>query len=193
VIPDDTHQQIMIGAAATLQHIENLHNRMARLEVLRIEAEEQLLHRAAVAFQAGQLRADGLSEICDRYKALPFPGRMTRWNEIMPVNWHRMHELPKWQPNGPAGTWVGSWPIGKADQVPAPKAFVLYVLFDSHNEPIYVGSTGNFRTRLKTHFRQGKPFVRWQAYAVADREAAYQLEEKLLRERLPRFNKKAGR
>ena len=186
-------QKSLISAAATLQHIGNLNDRATKLMALRIEAEEQLLHRLAGAWLAGDLGAAELVEIHRRYKQLGFPGRMTRWNEAMPVPWNRVRYLTRWIPNGPEGTWLGPWPTGADDPVPPPKAFVVYVLFAASNEPIYVGSTGNFHTRLHRHAVEGKPFVHWQAYPAADREAAYRLEDRVLREQLPALNKRAGR
>ena len=182
-----------VSAAATLQHIEKLHAQVLKLEALRIEAEEQLLHRIGNDYRAGRLSAEELIEVYERYKATRISGRTTRWNEAVPVPWLRMPKLSLWQPNGPAGTWVGTWPMSDGASVPAPYQPVVYVLFDEASEPIYVGSTGDLRIRLKAHAKQHKPFVRWQAYAAADREAAYQLETKLLREHKPSLNKRAGR
>jgi len=181
------------SAVATLQHIEKLHTRARTLDALRLDAEEQLLHRIGAAYDAGQISDAELIEIYERYKLLRLVGRTQRWNEAISVTWRHMPNLWRWEPNGPAGTWVGSYPIGEKDPTPPPGSFIVYVLFDATNEPIYVGSTGDFRVRLKQHHKKQKPFVYWQAYAVEDRESAYQLEERLLRERLPRMNKRARR
>jgi len=186
-------QDHLTSAMSTLQHIEKLHLRAQQLEALRVEAEEQLLHRIGNAYASGNLTAEALSEVYDRYSALRIPGRTLRWNEAVPILWIRMPRLPKWQPNGPAGTWIGPWPLGDDDALPMPGSCVVYILFDAFNEPIYVGSTGDFRIRLKAHAKQKKPFVRWQAYVTDDREAAYRLEVKLLKEHLPRLNKRVGR
>lgn len=182
----------LTSAVATLQHIEKLHARAQTLEALRVDAEEQLLHRVGAAYDAGQISAAELTEIYERYKMLSLVGRAQRWNEAISVTWHRMPNLWRWEPNGPAGTWVGPWPIEDTDPTPPPGSFIVYVLFDATNEPIYVGSTGDFRIRLKQHAKK-KPFVNWQAYAVEDRESAYELEVRLLRERLPLLNKRVGR
>lgn len=187
----------MTSAHATLQHIENLHARAQKLEALRLEAEDQFLHRVGMAWRAGELSRSDLAEIQDRYQQLALVGRSKRWDAAIPVGWGdlsydarmgRVHE-----PNGPEGTWVGSWPEAAADRMPRNRTPVVYVLFDAANEPIYVGSTGTLRARLKRHAKDGKPFVAWQAYRAADREAAYQLEVRLLKERMPPMNKKAGR
>lgn len=189
---DDEHDH-MDSACATLQHIENLHNRIRKLQAQRIQAEEQLLHRAGNAWRAREMSSLHFWLVFRRYKRLKIDGRMKRWNAIMPVSWTQMPNLRRWDPNGPAGTWVGPWPIGAADRRPPPDSFVVYVLFDAANEPVYVGSTGDLRARLRVHAKNGIAFITWQAYAAADREAAYRLEEKVLRERLPPLNKRAGR
>ncbi|MBL1120211.1 GIY-YIG nuclease family protein [Streptomyces sp. 110] len=70
---------------------------------------------------------------------------------------------------------------------------VVYALFDARNDPCYLGSTDQFRTRIGKHVKDGKVFTSWQAYPCPDREAAYVLEDRLLKERLPSLNKKASR
>lgn len=186
-------EDYLTSAMSTLQHIENLYDRAEMLTERRLDAEEQMLHRASAAFRTGRLDAVGLYEIYEQYKALQIPGRMARWNAVMPIKWQQMHNAVRWQPNEMTGTWSGTWPLSDRDHRPAPRVSVVYVLFDAHNEPIYVGSTADFRIRLKAHAKDGKPFVRWQAYPSADREAAYLLEDRLLRERKPRLNRKASR
>lgn len=181
------------SALSTLQHIENLDARAQALEERRIEAEEQMLHRVGAAYEAGQLSLPDLIEIYERYKQLNLAGRMTRWNAAIPIYWSVVPTLSRHIPNAPGGTWSGAWPFDPDDRLPPTKSFIVYVLFDATNEPIYVGSSGHFRNRLKAHARNGIIFVRWWACPAADREAAYQLEEKLLRERLPKLNKRAGR
>jgi hypothetical protein len=189
----DARRPSRISADASLQHVELLHNRLLKLEALRNEAEHQLLHRLGGDYAAGRLGLQDLIDLHRDYRRLAIPGRMTRWNKAISIRWNQMRKANTWIPNGPAGSWVGRYPRFEDDACPPTNSFVVYVLFDAANEPIYVGSTGDLKTRLKTHSNQGKPFVHWQAYEAEDREAAYLLEEKLLRERLPPLNKKAGR
>ena len=59
--------------------------------------------------------------------------------------------------------------------------------------PLYVGSTHVFAERVKRHYIDGKPVKFWQAYLCSDREAAYQMEDRLLKEHMPVMNRKAGR
>jgi predicted GIY-YIG superfamily endonuclease len=68
----------------------------------------------------------------------------------------------------------------------------VYVLFDAAGEPCYIGSTQNFRERARVH-RTGIAYERWVAYPCTDREAAYELETRLLKEHKPYRNKKRGR
>lgn len=188
---------VMASAAATLQHIENLHSRAQKLEALRIEAEDQFLHRVGTAWRAGKLTRAELADIQDRYQQLALVGRSKRWDAAIPVGWGDLSYDARMgrehAPNGPEGTWIGSWPIANDDRLPRPRTPVLYVLFNSANEPIYVGSTGSLRARLKAHARDGKPFVAWQASRSASREEAYQVEDRALKERMPPMNKKRGR
>lgn len=93
----------------------------------------------------------------------------------------------------PDGTWRGEWPLAGSDSLPANGACVVYVLYDTPNEPCYVGSTQNIRARLKRHRMDGKEFAWWSAFGCADREAAYRLEERLLSEWQPYLNRKRTR
>jgi len=182
---------------ATLQHVANLNARIQKLEAARLEAEEQLVHRVGSAVHAGNLTRSELSAIHAAYQAMGIVGRSKRWDAAVPVSWGDLNYAARMgerhAPNGPEGTWVGSWPFAREDRLPRVGTAVLYVLFNAANEPIYVGSSGNLRQRLKAHARDGKPFIAWQAYPSTDREAAYQLEDRLLKERKPPMNKKAGR
>ncbi len=103
-------------------------------------------------------------------------------------NWRPWHS-----PNGPAGSWFGECPLNDGEPLPPKWTCVVYVLFDHENVPCYVGSTNQFRQRVKRHAYDGKRFVRWVAYPCADREAAFDLEVKLLAEHKPYLNVKAGR
>jgi hypothetical protein len=93
---------------------------------------------------------------------------------------------------------VGEWhwdgpehPISGAH--PADWTAVVYVLYGSDAEPLYCGSTEHFLTRLKNHDREGKQFVAWRAVPCADREQAFALEDRLLKQNCPPLNRRAGR
>ena len=180
--------------ASTLQHLDLLNQRLAKLHAAREEAEHQVLHRAGSAYRNGEIDILQLTDIYETYSALAIPGRTSRWNKHIDINWHVMGRIAEHsRPNGPENTWVGDWPLAPNGCCPERGVNVVYVLFGPDNEPCYVGSTKTFRQRLKVHEKDGKEFQRWQAYMCRDREHAYQLEERLLKERLPRLNRKAAR
>lgn len=188
VIPGDLGSSI----DATLAHLVRMRERERRIEAARYEAENQMLHRIGVAHRNGEIDDRQLIAVFEAYKALGSAGRMHRWDAHIDVIWKRMPHLVNTLPNGPEGTWVGTWPMDGGPR-PAPGASVVYVLFDADNEPCYVGSTRTFHERMREHQRLGKRFVRWQAYPCRDREHAYELEVRLLGEHLPHLNRKVGR
>jgi len=176
---------------ATLQHIELLNRRITKLMEAREQAEVQLLHRAASEYRANQLTISEVIDLFAAYRDVGSQGKTRRWNAAFPVAYQAMSYMLR--PNGPEGTWVGEWPSPEDSACPARGVAVVYVLFDEANQPCYVGSTGQFRARLNQHAKDGKKFARWQAHPCADRELAYQLEERLLRENLPYLNRRTGR
>ncbi len=178
--------------AATLQHIGLLKRKQERLLAAQHEAEGQFLHAVAAAYAAGELDMAVLADAYQEYRAVAATGFRNRWNDAISVSAATIREWPSAAPNGPAGSWEGTYPI---DGGPAPRhgVCVAYVLFDDANEPCYVGSTSNFRNRLGNHRRDGKVFVRWAAFPSVSREAAYELEDQLLAEHLPYLNKRRGR
>lgn len=179
--------------ASTLQHVALMREREERIAAARHEAERQMLHRLGVAHRNGEIDDAQLFEAYKDYKALGLVGRMRRWDEHIDIPFKRMQHLRSSFPNGPEGTWVGAWPVLEGAPRPRPGISVVYVLFGADNEPCYVGSTGNFVNRMRDHCRDGKQFVRWQAYRCRDREHAYELEGRLLRERKPYLNQRVGR
>jgi predicted GIY-YIG superfamily endonuclease len=180
-------------ATATLQHIALLKRKQERLRAAQIDAERQFLHSVAAAWAAGDLDTAGLAEALRAYRAVAAPGFMGHWDAALPVSAAKLLTWPDSAPNGPAGSWEGTYPIGVRDPAPRRNICVVYVLFDAANQPCYVGSTSTFRDRLARHQRDGKLFVRWTAYPCKDREAAYQLEVRLLEQHKPYLNKKRGR
>lgn len=208
--PDEPDDMDLKPYEATLLHIEMLIRRIDRIINTQIEAEEQLLHRAGRDYAAGRLTIEDLHALYRRYRdtiwrQLPSgpgyyyrPGFLGLWNHNVPIRAeqiaHRARQSisnPRWQPNGPEGSWAGDYPIGNGSRPPDGQN-VVYVLFDAQNTPCYVGSTKDFKTRLKVHART-KKFVRWAAYPCADREAAYLLEERLLAEHKPYLNRRITR
>lgn len=187
------------GLDATYQHVVLLRDKQAALHAAQIAAEEQLLHRVGVLYEAGEVDDDGLVALYEAFAAVALPKYTMRWNAAISftaarLQSHRAHlrYLERHAPNMPDGTWRGTWPLGDGG-TPADLVPVVYVLYDGDSEPCYVGSTERLRPRLQQHERDGKPFVHWTACRCDDREAAYQLEDRLLAEYKPYLNKRRGR
>lgn len=188
------------GLDATYQHISLLSRKQDLLRASQIAAEEQFLCRLSQIYSARKITEVELAFMYRAYAEFAVPGFLKRWEASIPVKPGRMQYIlrdlettERHAPNMPDGTWQGSWPLASDDRVPMYNTCVVYVLYDAANEPCYVGSTMNLKSRLKDHHKDGKPLVRWTAFACADREAAYQLEIKLLGEHQPYLNRKAHR
>ena len=188
------------GLGATYQHISLLRRKQDLLRASQIAAEEQFLHRIGTLFGSGQMSEVELALMYRAYAELAVPGFLARWQAAIPVTPGRVQYIlrhlktfDRHAPNMPDGTWRGVWPLGNDAHVPMYGACVVYVLYDEVNEPCYVGSTQNLKARLKDHHKDQKPFTYWTAFACADRETAYLLEEKLLSEHQPYLNKKRYR
>lgn len=175
----------------SIQHIALIEQRERKLQLARNEAQQQVMHRIGTAHRNGELDDHQLCDLYDLFKATNTPNRSLHWNANVDIPWSAMRYLRDHLPNGPEGTWVGGWP--SAGPVPRPGVPVVYVLYGPDCEPCYVGSTSTFRTRLNNHSRDGKQFTTWQAYRCQDREHAYQLEGRLLKEHMPRLNRRRGR
>lgn len=181
--------------ADTLGHISLISRKRDKLREAQIQAEHQLCHRIACDYNAGRLTDQDLCDLYDEYRAVAEPGFGLRWGKHMPYGAHQMHGLKarlKRLAQKP-GPWSGEFPFGDVSETPPNKVSVVYVLFQRDNTPCYVGSTEYFRSRLRQHDKAGKRFTYWTAHPCVDREAAYVLEERLLREYKPFLNRKAGR
>lgn len=180
----------------SLQHVGLVSAKRARLEAAQLDAEDQLFLQVAREYHDGVLGEDDLSDFIEENRCLFLPGWTKRWDDsgvgrsVASLLGRRRYRKVA-EPNGPHGTWVGTCPV--SGPVPRFGQSVVYVLFDGDNVPCYVGSTGEFKNRLKWHVRDGKPVVFWTAYPCPDREAAYQLEEQLLQKHKPYLNKRATR
>lgn len=106
-----------------------------------------------------------------------------------PYRWLRL----KPEPNGPAGSWQGSWPLAEGDHCPPRGACLVYVLFDADNVPVYVGSSETFRSRMKQYTAAGKTWTAWVAHPCADRDDAYDVESRFLRQYKPVLNVQGAR
>lgn len=190
---------------ATASHIVTLQRKLDRLEVLKRDAWAQLLASVYRQYE-DHLCEDDLMDLLDDMGASFGKGYTLFWDQHMPAHLAfrkvqaEANRIRQWKahgrahaPNAPAGTWAGTIPCGADQPTPRRGTAVVYVLFDATNEPAYVGSTEDFRTRMKTHRREKPGLVRWMAYRCTDREAAYVLEDRLLKEHKPRLNRKRGR
>lgn len=192
MIPD-LPEELALSVEATLQHIRLIQEKEARLAEARRNALTQTLHRIGSDYRTGRLTQQQLCTAVLAIQNLNMPGRMKAWDEIVGVSWKRLCQLAKQLPNGPEGSWVGEYPIPLDAPRPIYGVPVVYVLFDEANEPVYVGSTDKFSPRVTAHEKSGKRFVRWQAHPCEDREHAYRLEDRLLKQHKPRLNRKASR
>ena len=185
------------GLEATHQHIVLLNGKRDRLLAAQLAAEEQFLTHVARLREAGSLSEAELALIYGSYADCAAPGYMKRWKAAIPVSAARLQRLlrspGRGAPNMPDGTWRGAWPLAEDAPLPPAGACVVYVLYDAANEPCYVGSSQNLRARLRSHKTAGKEFAWWTAFACADRETAYRLEERLRSEYQPYLNKKRSR
>lgn len=181
--------------AHTLQHLDLLAARVDRLNQARLVAEQQVTHRLLADYRAGTVGGAEVYAAFEQLRRSTVAGFRKRWNAIAPdelhagrIRWTAVHYAPD-----PDGNWRGEYPFGEDTRTPGNGASVVYVLFDAEGEPVYTGSTQRFRLRMSAHDRDGKRFVYWLACPCPDREAAYDLEARLLRERMPNLNRKVGR
>lgn len=181
--------------AATLEHCVRIRNKIDQLGIVFEESMTQLLVCAARDHRVGELTLDDLADLYLKVKTLG-PGFTKLWNQHMDVPAGavvaHMRARQIYAPNGPGGhSWCGKYPYDPDASRPRSGAAVVYVLYARDNEPIYVGSTGDFPARMRNH--RGKDFTWWMAYPCESREAAYLLEDGLLAARKLRLNVKAGR
>lgn len=182
------------SAASSLDHIERLAAKQTRLLLAQTDAEQAFL----TALARDGLSEDELLDVYNRFRLVARPGFTVRWEGAFGVSPNglvaRGNERRANLPNGPDGrSWVGDVPVDPKSPSPCSGQAVVYVLYDASLTPCYVGSTHAFRTRLRSHLRDGKPAVSWTAYPCADREAAYALEDLVLRQQTPYLNVRAGR
>lgn len=182
--------------AATAGHIDTVQATLDRLNAVKRESWEQLLTTVSRMYRAGELTPEELLELQLEMRSSFGTGYGKVWDSVMPVPCQKVRHIVERRrrntPNGPLGSWFGTFPI-ETQPAPTQGESVVYVLFDEYNEPCYVGSTEVFRTRMADH-RASKPGLRsWTAYPCRDRDHAYELEVQLLNEHKPRMNKRRGR
>jgi GIY-YIG catalytic domain len=186
--------------ASTLQHIAMISEKLAsvaeKLMEAKREAQCQLVQRIASDYAAGRLTRRQLCAAYDAYRTTSGTGFSETWNAALPFSATQMQHMKarfRREDRCAVSQWSGEFPFDEIEATPPNDFSVVYVLFDQGNQPCYVGSTKNFRSRVRRHAKDGKCFAHWTAYPCGSRESAYQLEERLLRERLPYLNKKVTR
>lgn len=190
---EDLPEALHASLAATLQHVELIQNKEDRLAAARRQAMEQAIHRIATEYRTGALTYNQLCTALLAVRSVKQQGSLKLWDEVVGVPWKRLAQYAKRLPNGPAGSWIGEYPIPLDAPIPIYGVSVVYVLFDENNTPCYVGSTDKLSPRLTAHEKDGKHFVRWQAHPCKNREHAYRLEDRLLKQHKPYLNRKASR
>lgn len=181
----------IVSHGSTAQHMQLINERIVRLEHAFRESAEQFVTETARLNNAGQLELPDLVErysfLRAQYETAGRHGFSLLWEGAgLPKNGAMAHRA-KWTVPG-CGYWANVYPSPGE----YPPHAVAYLLFDHAGEVIYVGSSGSLSQRLRTHWREGKRFVRWQAWYAPDRKAAYDLEDRLLKAHLPVLNTKAG-
>lgn len=175
--------------AATEQHMQLLRDKRDRLNAALIDSQYQYLTALAREHRAGRITWVDLNhahEVCRSHRTIDLT---ERWNSCLGVTPGKVRVNAQMMPNGANGTWHGVWPLPDGVSHPPRGAFVAYILFDDVRAPCYVGSTKNFRERLKNHYRDGKRWTSWIAHSCTDRKHAYQVETKFLQQYKPPMNR----
>jgi hypothetical protein len=188
---------------STLDEMVRYTKRITTLKERLGDAEGQLLQRWGHAYRAGLLTDEHVIDAAMQIASnghLP-SGWRARWNDVFAFDVglsvqrriHRRTYGDREHQNGNPG-WYGTYD-GSGISFPRPPKGqpVVYVLYDVHLAPIYVGSTGMFADRLKAHRRDGKPVAHWRAMPYTTREEAYLAEDAMLRTAMPEMNRKASR
>lgn len=187
----------LIGQAVSIpQQIASLQRQQSRVW-------HEIMASVRAEFDAGRITRDDLIDMMEEARDVYGGGYSVLWASYMPdkisaldlrTESDRRRKFLANRPNGPApDVWVGTIPECWKAPMPLVGEAVVYMLFDADGEPLYAGSSGTFRTRLKTHLKEKPGIVSWAAVLCADREDAYQREDEILKLRLPRYNRKASR
>jgi hypothetical protein len=184
--------------AATAGHIDMIQSKLEKLHDAREEAWAQLLTAAGRMYRAGEIDATQLQQFHRDMRDSYGSGFSKLWTQHAPIPGNKLMHVAERerriaQQSG-VKVWNGGFPLGFEQLIPDQGIAVVYMLLDHFNVPAYVGSTESFRQRMKPHLAKWPGvFANWTAWRCPDREAAYVLEDRLLREHLPYLNKKASR
>lgn len=184
--------------AATAMHIDVVQSRLDRLEEVKRESWEQLLTTVARLHRQGRLTTAQLLAFSREMHHSYGPGYSRVWDRNIAIPVKKLRHVVAREERAALDRarphWSGTWPLSEHDLAPSIGVSGVYVLFDRDGVPAYIGSSETFRSRMHAHKRNfSGVFDRWVFYVCEDREAAYELEVRLLREKLPYLNKKAGR
>lgn len=115
------------------------------------------------------------------------------WERVGAESWAIIHGMPERRaprpqdlPNCADGTWSGSADLDRNDPAPPTGMSVVYMLIDDRRV-VYVGSTNDFRARLRCHVAE-KQFSTWKAKDYVTRSNAYRAEFELIRQARPPLN-----
>lgn len=176
--------------AATEQYIQLIRGKRAQLERVQIDAERQFITCVAREHAAGRVSWTELIRVHRFLREGALPGWYQRWQEELPYS---AHELKRMEAIHETEEWSGVGMDVYNDPGRPPKgAYVVYLLCDDTGEPIYVGSTQSFANRL-SHHRRDKVWASWRAYRCDNRQHAYEVESRFLRQYKPRLNKQGAR
>lgn len=174
--------------AATAQHLELLSRKRLRLEEAQREATSQYVLAVARAYASGEIGDVELHDAYMHLREISLPGFSTQWRDAGLPQSNVLKLMARRAPRDEP--WSGTFPLKAGEEWPPKGAFVVYVLFDAEGVVCYVGSTKHFNNRMKAHVRDGKAFVRWQAWSCVDRQAAYEMESRFLQQHRPYYNKR---
>jgi hypothetical protein len=188
---NDDRTAALKSLGGSLQQIDLIAGKIVSLSQRRIAAEEQFVHRVGVEFAAGHLSEMDLRDLYYEFRDIAASGFGKRWDAAVAIPWSKLtKQTGAWRPNGPGGSWHGSGvPIWPNDPCPANGISVVYVLYEADWSPCYVGSSEQFRQRIKAH-KKTKAFEYWRAWPCTDRADAYRRESEMLAEVMPHLNKR---
>lgn len=173
---------------ATAQHMALVSNRIATLQNAMEDSTAQFCVETAREWRRGALTYTDLKNRYAHVKQCMQKNYSPLWLDAgLPspnvLRTRAAAELPA------CGYWFGPHPLGSNGLYP--KGNLVYVLFDEFGAACYVGSTKQLSIRLGTHKKDGKKFVRWQAWPAEDRNLAYEMENRFLQSYKPYLNLKA--
>lgn len=176
--------------AATEQHIRLIQAKRIKLAEALLESEYQYIESVARTFETGRITWTELLRTYDVLRDTGLPGYGSRWQARIP---HTRQQMSRMAAITGIEQWSGQGMNVYLDPNRPPRgAFVVYVLLDEANHPVYVGSTGSFANRM-SHHRRDKVWASWVAYRCDDRAHAYEIERRFLRQYKPEVNKQGAK